>query len=127
MLDHTRTLRILVVEDEILTVLALESRLEELSCAIVGVASTEESALELAAATRPDLALVDVRLREGSGIDAARRMQEEFGIPTIFTTGSTDPVTLDRIEAIKPAAVLRKPFMDDQLVTVLSSWARQQA
>jgi signal transduction histidine kinase len=70
------TVRVLVAEDEqplrdaICDLIASEAGLE-----VAGTARSAAEAVDVAAATRPDVALVDVRM-PGGGVDAARRLRE---------------------------------------------------
>ena len=68
--------RVLIVEDEWILAASAEAALEEAHCTIVGIAVTADDAVRLAEAERPDLVLMDIRLRgPRNGIDAARDQQ----------------------------------------------------
>ena len=98
-------MRILLVEDEPLIAMDLESNLDSLGHVVVGVADTHDDALRLAAEHAPDAALVDVKLRDGfTGVDAARRLHSDYGLPCAFVTGNP--------EQVKGAdfAIIAKPF-----------------
>ncbi|MBN9067764.1 MAG: response regulator, partial [Rhizobiales bacterium] len=58
-------LKVLIVEDEVLLAIDLESHLEALGQEIVGLAGDATQALALADVEHPDLALVDINLRDG--------------------------------------------------------------
>jgi CheY-like chemotaxis protein len=59
-------LRILIVEDEILIALELESLLQDLGHDVVGMAASSGEALSLGQELKPDLAFVDIHLADGS-------------------------------------------------------------
>lgn len=81
-------LRVLIVEDEALVALDIEAMVELAGHEPVGLADDHDSAVELAAETGPDLALVDIQLSQGdSGLDVAASLKER-GIPVIFATGN---------------------------------------
>ena len=61
--DPPSGLRILIVEDEALIAEELQDRLTRLGFAIVAVADTSEKAIDAAEQHRPDLVLMDIRLR----------------------------------------------------------------
>jgi two-component system, response regulator PdtaR len=68
-------LRILIVEDEALIALELESLLQDDGHLPIGIAATAREAMALGE-LEPDLALVDVHLADGpTGIDVARRLR----------------------------------------------------
>ncbi len=77
--------RILIVEDEALTVLALQQELGELGYEIAGNASTAAEALRVAEDNRADLVLMDIQLDGGvSGIAAAAALRGQLDIPVVF-------------------------------------------
>ena len=65
--------RVLIIEDNALIALDLETQMEDLGCDVVGVAVTAGQAIDTARRTLPDLALVDLQLADGSrGQDTAK-------------------------------------------------------
>ena len=58
--------RVLIIEDNALIALDLETQMEDLGCDVVGVAVTAAQAIDTARRTLPDLALVDLQLADGS-------------------------------------------------------------
>jgi 1,2-diacylglycerol 3-beta-glucosyltransferase len=102
----------LVVEDDGLIGLMIESLLGELGCAVSLVATGEE-ALELAQARPPDLVLMDVGLRgELDGIETAKRIRAGCPCPIVFMTGASDPDVNARMKQIAGSAVLGKPLAE---------------
>ncbi len=70
-------MRILIVEDEALIAVVLADSLEGAGHEVMGPASTMAEALALCEALRPELALLDINLRDGSsGVDVARALLE---------------------------------------------------
>jgi two-component system, response regulator PdtaR len=119
-------LRILIVEDEWFIAVESEAILRAAGFHVVGIAVSADEAVALAAAERPDLVLMDIRLKgERDGIDAAREMRERFDIPSLFATAHSDPAMRQKAEAAAPAGWISKPFSDQQLVrAVLAALAR---
>ncbi|MCZ4262968.1 response regulator [Limimaricola sp. G21655-S1] len=104
-------MRILIVEDEVFIALDLEMQLMDLGHEVVGIAACRATAIELARAQAPDLALVDLHLaRQTSGAEAAAVMRADLGIPSIIVSGSLHELTEVDIAAIAPVAMLGKPF-----------------
>ncbi len=86
-------------------------QLMELGHEVVGIAASKTSAIELARAHAPDLALVDLHLAgPSSGAEAAVFMRADLGIPSIIVSGSLQELTAESIAAIDPVAMLGKPF-----------------
>lgn len=84
-------LRILIAEDEALNALALRSQVEALGHSIVGPARDGHEAIQLAR-TRPiDLAILDIRMPEMSGIEAAEEIVRHRPTPIILLTGFSEP------------------------------------
>ena len=92
---HMRSLRILIVEDEFFIALDVEEQAKALGHIVVGTAITADEAIAMAEKEKPDVVLMDIRLiGEKDGIAAAREIQSQFGIQSIFVTANTDPSTL---------------------------------
>lgn len=112
--------RIMIVEDERIVAIDLEDRLTAMGYSVTGSVPTGEEAVLLAGKTRPDLALMDIKLQgDMDGIDAAGRIKEKFGIPTVFLTAFADSNTLQRAKQTEPAGYILKPFDELQLQTTL--------
>ncbi len=103
--------RILLVEDEFLIAMTLESDLKDGGYDVVGVTATAQSAVAMASARRPDLVIMDIRLAgPQDGVDAALRIYEETGIRCIFATAHADLQSKARALAAAPLAWLQKPY-----------------
>ena len=68
-------MRILIVEDEILIALMLTDALEAGGHEVTGMAATEAEALAMCAATLPELALLDINLRDGASAQVVEARQ----------------------------------------------------
>jgi DNA-binding NtrC family response regulator len=108
--------KILIVEDEQIVAVDIESQLERLGYRVVGTAASGEEACRKAAEQEPDLVLMDVRI-EGSmdGIEAAQRIRRSREIPIVFLTAYTDVDTLERAKRIEPYGYIVKPFAQRDL------------
>lgn len=109
---------VLIVEDEFLIAEMLSESVEEMGMRVVGTADTAHGAVALAERHRPDLVLMDVRLKgREDGVDAALSIHYSVGCPVIFITGSREPATQTRIREDHPADILIKPITLQQLRT----------
>ena len=108
--------RILVVEDESIISLQIRSMLRTMGYSVCGTASSGQEAIDKARDLRPDLALMDVVLKQTmDGIEAAERIHGYFDIPVIFISGCADSQTLERARGIGQFAYLTKPFTQREL------------
>jgi CheY-like chemotaxis protein len=81
-------MRILIVEDEALTALALTIALQAHGHEVVGPAATSKAALKLSQDESPELAFVDIDLEAtGAGLAVARHLYERCQCAVILTTG----------------------------------------
>ncbi len=111
-----RACRVLVVEDEGLVALEIETLLTGAGHVVVGTAADRVGALALARAERPEVALVDVRLSGGeSGLDLAADLSA-LGVPVLFVTGNC-PLERGRAVAV---GCLHKPFDERQLLDAVA-------
>src|SRR5438270_12312056 len=79
--------RILIVEDESIVQLDLQTRLERMGYHVVGIASRGEEAVAKSVELKPDLIIMDVRLDgDMDGVEAARRIRELQGTPVVYVT-----------------------------------------
>ena len=109
--------RILVVEDDFLVAMQMESALTEAGFEVAGVAASGEDAIELAASEQPRLAVMDVRLAgERDGIDTALQLFAEHGIRCIFATAHHDEHSRRRAAPAGPLGWLHKPYTMASLV-----------
>lgn len=112
---------VLIIEDEPLVAMDLETAMQEIGHRIIGIASTRSEALEVARARRPGLVLADIQLADGSsGIDAVNDMLAAFQAPVIFVTAF--PERLLTGERPEPAFLITKPF-DPNVVKAITSQA----
>ncbi|MGL5194968.1 MAG: response regulator, partial [Chroococcales cyanobacterium] len=111
---------ILVVEDEGIVALDIQTILEDLGYQVpVAVASGEE-AIEAAAHIQPDLVLMDIHL-EGSidGVTAAEQIRDRFNIPVVYLTAYSDEDTLQRAKLTTPFGYLIKPLESRSLKSTI--------
>lgn len=108
--------RILVVEDEPIISLDIQSTLRTLGHEVAGVAMLGEEALEKACELHPDLVLMDIKLSgELDGVEAAGHIKRLLQIPVIFLTAYSEDTTLERAKATEPYAYLIKPLVERDL------------
>ena len=109
-------MRVLIVEDDAVIAMVLTDSLEGGGHEVMGPAATLAEALALCEMLRPELALLDVNLRDGSnGVDVAHALFERWGVLSIFASGQMMEARRARDVAL---GYIRKPY---EAETVLRS------
>jgi DNA-binding NarL/FixJ family response regulator len=102
---------ILVVEDDFLIAMQIEGALTDAGFALTGTAASGEEALAMAAAIRPGLVLMDIRLAgKMDGVEAALALFRDYGVRCIFATAHHDPEVRRRAAPAEPLGWLAKPY-----------------
>ena len=110
---------VMIIEDEPVIAMDLESIVKSLGHTVTGVARTHNQAVQLAAQKRPGLILADIQLADGSsGIDAVNQLLTTFEVPVIFITAF--PERLLTGERPEPAFLITKPFTPEMIKAVVS-------
>ena len=115
---NERPLEVLIVEDEVLLATELEFLLEEVGCRPVGLAMSSDEAVTMASDLRPDLALVDVHLRDGpTGVEVVRKIHDDCGGVALFMTANVKRLPEDFAGA---CGVIGKPYSEHGVKTALA-------
>ena len=108
--------KILVIEDETITALEIQNKLESWGYEVLGLAGSGEDAINLANEKGTDLIIADIVLRgEMDGIDAVERISHNFDVPVIYLTAHADGDTFKRAKLTKTSGYCIKPFNDTEL------------
>ena len=103
--------KILIVEDEAIVALEIKYRLTKLGYSVIGTASSGKRALELTEETKPDVVLMDIKLKGSmNGLEVATQIRDRFNIPCIFLTAFSDDSTIKQMENVFNYERLQKPF-----------------
>lgn len=85
---------------------------------VTGIAKNRIEAMQSIEATKPDVILVDVYLKDGDdGIDIVNELDNTY--PIIYLTANSDRATLNRALKTRPASYLTKPYDDHDVVIAL--------
>jgi len=103
--------RILVVEDERIVSMEIEDKLKALGYTVIASVSHGEEAVKIAEKERPDIILMDIKLKgEMDGIEAANKITSKINVPIIYLTAYADKNTIQRAKHTRPYGYLLKPF-----------------
>lgn len=107
--------RVLIAEDNSKTRLFLKTQLELLGFEVVDAVSNGQAAVDLVDELKPDLVIMDIKMPELDGIDAAKAITAKGPMPIILITGlSSDEMASKAVEA-GVFAYLVKPVTKKQL------------
>jgi DNA-binding response OmpR family regulator len=109
--------KILIAEDEEIIANSLRLCLQEQGYEVLSPVATGEEAIESVRAYKPDLVLIDVRLRGTmSGICAMMKVRFFSNVPVIYTTGGAPMEIYEQMRVTQPADCVIKPFSIEELV-----------
>ncbi len=107
---------ILIVEDEGVIALQIESALQRMGHSVVGIYASGEKALESMETARPDLVLMDIKIQGRlDGIEVADRIRKQYNIPIIYITAHSEESTIERVKLTEPYGYLLKPVSQKEL------------
>lgn len=116
----TKIKKILIVEDDMIISLVVENMIKKLGHTLVGKSASGEEAVDLALEHKPDIILMDIRLKgEIDGIEAVTRIKEHIETDVIYLTGNSDKVNYDRAKATECIDLISKPFTIGELTRSL--------
>lgn len=116
--EHLKS-NVMIIEDEAIIALHIQSIVKDLGHTVVGIARTRHEAVTLAQQTMPELVLADISLADGSsGIDAVKDILESIDVPVIFVTAF--PERLLTGERPEPTYLITKPFEPAMLTATIA-------
>jgi CheY-like chemotaxis protein len=116
--DQIRT-NVLIIEDEPLIALDIQTLVEQLGHDVTTIARTHTEAVRAALKNRPGLILADIQLADGSsGLDAVNEILGTQQVPVIFITAFPERFLTG--QAPEPAFLITKPFSADSVKAIIS-------
>jgi CheY-like chemotaxis protein len=110
---------VLIIEDEPLIAMDLESLVQDLGHRVTAIARTRSEAVAAVRASRPGLVLADIQLADGSsGLDAINEILLGFDVPVVFITAY--PERLLTGERPEPTFLITKPFETNTVRAIVS-------
>lgn len=117
---------IAIVEDEALLALDLQDLCQAAGHHVLGTAATATQARQKFLTSIPDILITDMNLADGSeGVEVAEAMRRQRpDVVVIFITAATAADTLQRISAVRPDRILKKPLRTSELHEALAASAQ---
>jgi len=115
--NQPNQITVLLVEDEALIAEEIRHSLERAGLIVSGTPSSAQEAIESCLKCRPDIAIVDLRLKGNvDGIDTASTLRTQFNIPIVFLTAHANESDLERAKKVEPVGFVMKPVVIPELV-----------
>ncbi len=105
-----KNIRILIVEDEMITAMDIKNTLEKLGYEVVGISVSSDDAIASAKKHMPDIILMDIYIKGNmNGIEVSEEI-ETLNIPIIFLTANTNSRVVQDALKVAPYGYIKKPF-----------------
>jgi AmiR/NasT family two-component response regulator len=113
-------MRILIADDEALTRMGLRAMLQEMGHQVVAAAANGTAALQLAGETRPDLAILDIKMPGLDGLAVAQALAEQYPLAVVMLTAYSERDLVQRAAATETVqAYLVKPVREADLAPAI--------
>jgi two-component system chemotaxis response regulator CheY len=118
--------RILIVDDSFYMRTMLKNMLTDAGYDVVGEAANGQQALEMAAATRPDLITLDVILPDNTGLDVLKGIrQEQPNVRIVMCSAVGQEVIVNEALESGAAAYIVKPFSEEKVLEIVGNMLQQ--
>jgi AmiR/NasT family two-component response regulator len=111
--------RILIADDESIILMDLREMLANLGYLVVGEANDGQSAVNMARELRPDLVVMDIKMPDMDGIEAAKVLTEERIAPVLLLTAYSQQDLIQRARDAGVVGYLVKPFRESNLAPAI--------
>ena len=106
---------VVIADDDPIIRMDLREMLAGMGYNVQGEAGDGKSAVEIARKVQPDLVIMDIRMPELDGIEAARLLTSESIAPVLLLTAYSEPDLVQRAAQAGVIGYLVKPFREAQL------------
>ncbi len=113
------TMRVLIADDDPIIRLDLKQMLESLAYEVIAEAGDGQSAVDLAVEHSPDVCVLDVKMPQMDGIEAAGIITERGIAPVILLTAFSDRELIERAKESGVFGYLVKPFKPNDLLPAI--------
>lgn len=113
-----KNLKILLAEDEFLCAIGIKNNLELLGHTVVDTATTGEELISAANKHKPDLIISDINMPKINGLEAIKKINENYNIPSIITSSYNNDY-IDQSSKLNIFYYLIKPIQKDELYAAI--------
>jgi DNA-binding response OmpR family regulator len=115
-----RAPRALIVEDEALIAEELRERLSRIGFFVIAAVDTADEGIAIATQERPDLVLMDIRLKgEKDGVQAAEEILRQVDVSIVYLSAHSDHLTVNRARQTDHDGFILKPFHRRELQSTI--------
>ncbi|HEX9074307.1 MAG TPA: response regulator [Anaerolineae bacterium] len=119
--------RVIIADDESVIRTDLREMLTNLGYLVVGEVGDGQSAVNLARELKPDVVIMDIKMPDLDGIEAARILTQEKIAPVLLLTAYSQRDLVDRAKEAGVVGYLVKPFREQEIVPAIDiAFARFQ-
>lgn len=111
--------RVVIADDESIVRMDLKEMLTTLNYLVVGEVGDGQSAVNLARELKPDVVLMDIKMPDMDGIEAAKILTEEQIAPVVLLTAYSQKDLVDRAKEAGVVGYLVKPFREADLLPAI--------
>jgi len=111
--------RVIIADDESLIRMDLREMLTNLGYLVVGEAGDGRSAVNLARELRPDIVVMDIKMPDMDGIEAAEVLTTERVAPVLLLSAYSQQELVQRARQAGVAGYLVKPFRESDLAPAI--------
>lgn|GEM_PF-547802 len=116
-----KSARILLVEDENIIAMDIQSTLRKMGYNVFAIVSSGEESIKVASSSMPDIVLMDIKLKgKMNGIQAAKSIYRQFRIPVIYVSAYGDEHIYVQLGRFEPFEFIQKPFIEEELEDKIS-------
>jgi AmiR/NasT family two-component response regulator len=113
------SLKLVIADDEPIIRLDLKKTLENMGHQVIGEAGDGAKAIDLARSLKPNIVILDIKMPEVDGIDAAKVITTEGIAPVLLLTAYSQKDLIDRAKDAGVFAYLVKPFKEADLMPAI--------
>jgi len=111
--------RVIIADDESIIRMDLREMLTNLGYLVVGEVGDGRSAVNLARELRPDVVIMDIKMPDMDGIDAAKILTEERVAPVLLLTAYSQQELIERAKEAGVVGYIVKPFRESDLAPAI--------
>ena len=112
-------IKVLIVEDQAIIAMDIQSTLQRAGYDVVGIAANREDAAALLEQLRPDAIMLDISF-DRNKLKLAKSITKAYSVPVVLIVDTMDSYAMSEGANIASSGLLIKPFETQQLIAALN-------